>query len=203
MDVAQRLPRGWGQNSVLTDCDVSTCLHHLLNCSLLLFYVFLPLCLLFPFLFGIISHLPICSMLPFYRPSSLSFHSDFHLLTCISALCFLCSPRCMPSLSWTCGTLKEKVWSLSWRNYKLVEEKNSAIWNVWKWKPIETLFLLLSVFFPCAIWIQRCFPTQIWARKSLAFCGIISWYRGWTFCYQRGWSQICIPFSFELKEMYL
>lgn len=144
MDVAQRLPR------VLTDCDVSTCLHHPLDCSLLPFYAFLPLCL-FPFLFGIISHLPICSMLPFYLPSNLSLHSHSHLLTCISALCFLCSPRCVPSLGWTCGTLKEKVWSLSWRYHKLVEEKNSAIWNVWKWKPIETLFLLLSVFFPCAI----------------------------------------------------
>lgn len=163
----------------------------------------MPLYLLFPFL-----RLNLTSFRMFHASILLTFSFLLLLcfLTCMSVfLYFPCSPWNMPCLSWTWRTLKEKVWSLSEKNYKVVEEKKMALYETWKMKANRDLVSPPpSIFFPCTILgVRYVFPTKygqerLW-HSAASFPGIMG---GLSVTSEVG---LKFPsfFPFMLKEIYL
>lgn len=176
MDLAQHIPRGWGQNPVLTDCDISTCLHPLNSSSLLPFYA--PSSFVSSISISLWHHLPSSHMFhaSILLPLKPFFSFPFPHLHFSSVFPVLPTPCAKPRLD-VRDTKRESMVSIL-KELQTSGEKNTAVWNVWKWKPIETLFLLLSVFFPCAIEDSKMFSHSNMGKKGFGILQhhfLISW----------------------------
>lgn len=94
---------------------------------------------------------------------------------------------------------KRESMVLVWKELQTSGEK-SVTWNMKIKANRNFMSSSLSIFFPCTILGFKCVSRPNMGKKDWQFCGIISWYRGWTFCYQQGWSHISIFISFYVKR---